>query len=835
MQACPGHGNGIGCIRVSEKKDDDQLVRLIRTKSQEKCLAFLAERSPKERRQYAKLALRTMKEIDKEWMASYSSQKTSLFKKSIHEQLDNARVCVLATATPGELKKLGWRVIPRDGFVVEVIRELQPDWVNQWVQDLSENEPRTYHNIRLLYDAGLCDKPSGEGYILGMIEGLPGWRIAPSSLWDKETTLAERIRRTPDIRDDDVWRLFEVEGGGDLSLSSFDKYISKKIGGWSDALIELSADGTLSRDRLLDESLNALERDFAQFRAGWFSRFHDAMQPTLQERAARRDQYLRLLGSSIPPTVSFALKAISQLDKADDLPPGDLIACIHPVLQARAKGTVTSGLRLIANAVKRAPELSVDACKLSATALIHEAADVQRKALDLIDSLGAVDDVDVVAALCDYADGVAPSLQTRLSEMIGDAGPSPRIDETEDISAMERLFEVEPISSFDQLNHEFLHVLEDASQPLQIERVLDGLARFGADRPQDFDKRVGPLQKRAAAIVKRLPDDQLQYQIARLAYAFAASEKLSDEDTFRYPSAGIAPYSRNRERERRSFEDIFLARNIDILAQVGAGYRLPLLSAPTDSRGFVAAEELLSRYSQYKAEQAEPGPVDTALALMRLSPDEREGTLKILKPDNDYERAFAFALGADLPSGKTDWLWVAAAAARLPYVDEPEISKKHGSGFPDAGARARYSISFEHTKYFTWLLMRVEPRIKGNVPPSFLATMFHLTSAGDNSYGTVCGYHVNMIRWCSTIWPLNPEPFFSQGVMVFDHSQRLANSPYAGFLEPMLEPHITIGEMGSVLLALGLASSDPAVKSVALDVIFRRNGATGFRRNRATF
>ena len=151
-------------------------------------------------------------------------------------------------------------------------------------------------------------------------------------------TSGYRIRSTPDIRDEDVWRLFEVEGGGELSLATFDKYIGGKLaGGWASALVELAADGTLSRDRLLDESLCALERDFAQFRAGWFSRFHEQLEPTLEERAVRRDQYLGLLGSSIPPTVSFAVKAIGVLDKADKLTSEDVLAHIRPVLQARGR------------------------------------------------------------------------------------------------------------------------------------------------------------------------------------------------------------------------------------------------------------------------------------------------------------------------------------------------------------------------------------------------------------------------------------------------------------------------------------------------------------------
>lgn len=803
---------------MSSTEAEDQLLRLIRKKSRRDCVRFFAELSPDARRPYANFAQKIYKSINSEWFDQLVSKRKPIFKKPIGDQLNNARICVIASATPGELKKLGWRIIPDDGFLVEVIRALKPDWTNQWMQELSETEPRMYHNIRLLYDAGLCDKPSGEGYVLGMIESLPSWRRAPSSLWDRETSLAERIRSTPDIRDEDIWRLFEVEGGGDVSLSNFDKYIGgKKTTGWTGALIELSDEGTLSRDRLLDESLGALGRDFAQFRAGWFSRFHEAMAPTLEERVTRRDNYLRLLGSVIPPTVSFALKAVLQLEKAGELAPVDVARFVGPVLQARAKGTVASGLKLIANAAKADPRISGELAKIATSALIHEAADVQKKALDVIDTLGGARDPELVAVLSDYANEIAPSLKSRLFEMIGSTDDLPETYIADKEYAEEVITDVVPVASFEEFLAEFLRALEDTSQPLLVERMLDGLARFGAQAVTDFDKLVGPLRKRSAAIIKRQPDDQLQYQIARLAFAFANADKLSAEDTFRYPSADIAPYSVTQKRERRSFEDTFLARNVDLLNQVQDGHQLPLLSAPTDSRGFVSTKALLSRFAAYKSARVKPGQIDTALAFMRLAVEDRESAATALQPTDEFEQALAFALGADASPGKTNWLWVAAAAARIPYVDVQKIAKKSGQGLPDAGTCARYSIAFEKTSYFTWLRMRVEPRIKGDIPSAFLTTRFHLNSAGDNLYGAVCGYHVNMIRWCSTLWPLNTEPFFSQGVFVFDHSQRLANSPYAGFLEPMLQSHVSIGQSGCVLLALGLASSDPAVKSGALE------------------
>ncbi|MDP6549589.1 MAG: hypothetical protein QF659_05915, partial [Dehalococcoidia bacterium] len=50
-------------------------------------------------------------------------------------------------------------------------------------------------------------------------------------------------------------------------------------------------------------NLDALARDFAQHKAGWYSGFHETLAPTIDERAALQGRYLALLGSRIPPTV----------------------------------------------------------------------------------------------------------------------------------------------------------------------------------------------------------------------------------------------------------------------------------------------------------------------------------------------------------------------------------------------------------------------------------------------------------------------------------------------------------------------------------------------------
>ncbi len=794
---------------------EDTLKKLLDSGTPQRCLDHLAGLSHEERRQLAPVALKQYRATDKAWMDSYGESNSR--RKALDKKLENTRVAVFATATRSELKKLGWQAVPNDGLAYDVIATLQPDWTDGWVSDILDAVPQMYTTVRRLYDAGLCTKPTTESYILGMIEALPGWRSHGPSPWPKDATLAERIRTSPDIRDDDVWRLFTVEGGGEISLANYDKYIGgKKTGGWADALVALSDDGTLERERLLDASLDTLSRDFAQYRAGWFSRLHEQLAPTLDERAARLGQYLALLSSAIAPTVSFALKALKVLDKADELPAQQLLEHIGPVFQARAKGTVIFGLQLLERAIKRSPAIAHAAARTAADALIHEAADVQRRTLQLIAASGFAAEPDLQTALRSYADGIAPSVRAQFVDLTGGDATAPQDARVNDTAARSDVEPIHPIASFDELHLALLAAIEDASDPLTIERTIAGFAEFGAAKPADFDRAVSPLAKRARTIVERESMDGLQYQMAQLALAYATGNYSAAGTDVALPDARIGKYSPDDDYGHCSFERVFLTRSRELLQQVGDGHRLPLLSAPTDTRGFVAPAALATRYAQYVTNDVRPGDTDMALALLRLAPEERTETLALIQRGNEYWDALAYALGENIEIGATGWLWVAAAAARLPYVDQPRIAARHGRDIPDAGKKAEYSIGLTHP-YFPWRDITVTPHMTDPLPENYLASLFHMTTGSLAVYGSVCGHHVNMIRWSATVWPLNLQPFFSQGVLVFDEYSRLTNSPYAGFLEPMLSAHVEIGAMGAWKLLLGLASNDPAVKSVAKD------------------
>ncbi len=193
--------------------------------------------------------------------------------------------------------------------------------------------------VRALVREGTIPRPASDAYIYGMLD----YAIDAPAL----------LRDDPDLLEHEVWRLFEVEGTGDHSLADHDKYTPDEKT-WSHVLLNLAAD-RLDRDRLLDASLAALERDFPAFRAGWYSRFHEALAPSPAERATRVDAYLRLLRSPIQPTVTLAVDALTDVQRAGELDGARLLAHVEPAMTARAAGTARDALRLVDGAVRREP------------------------------------------------------------------------------------------------------------------------------------------------------------------------------------------------------------------------------------------------------------------------------------------------------------------------------------------------------------------------------------------------------------------------------------------------------------------------------------------------
>jgi hypothetical protein len=546
----------------------DELKAILDKGDAKACLKLLENTSEKERQAVAKSAFEWFKKIDKEGMVQVGPGQWSR-----HPLLDSAEIALCGCASISQLKECRhW--IPSEAY--EIMSARRPPWINEWAELILQWSPANHSLVRRLVRDGLCRRPTNDNYLLGLL-----------NLHDDDLGRFGDVRKgmlaDPDFLEDDLWKLFEIEGGGEYSLANRDKFAHKPENRWSDSLVQLAYEEKLPRDRLLDASLDALERDFAQYRAGWFSRFHEALKPTLDERAARTKRYLALLGSRIPPTVSFALKAISQLEKAKRLSPELVVEHIGPALFARAKGTVLAGVGLLSRAVANSPQTSRAAVHLAATALGHDSVEVQKAALELIQKYGDRSDGELSSLINERADQVAASLRPRVVDWLGasekpklDSKPQPEERDLKPLMKRARAIDPEfarlagidvaikalkqgggpipaltfdgteiprldpdkkirPIEDLDELIYVFAATLENPGNLDEVERVLDGVSRLCDQKPSDFASHTGPLRKRAFTLMKRTPhappfsDIGNPHDLYGLALSWTTGEALAPE------------------------------------------------------------------------------------------------------------------------------------------------------------------------------------------------------------------------------------------------------------------------------------------------------------------
>lgn len=658
--------------------------------------------------------------------------------------------------------------------LIELLRRVRPAWLKGAAEALAGRWGWGWALARRLVVEGLSRKPTTPEYVRGMLD--------PHAWWDeRDKDLVAILLDGPDLLED-VWRLFELGGSGRTYLSD----------SWEQALVELSRRKKLPRARLLDASLDALERDFTQFHAGWFSRFHEALAPTIAERVARAERYARLLQSPIGPTVTFALAALGELATAGKLDVDP--AALRPALLARAKKTALAALKLVS-----------DRPGLAVVALGHEAKEVQAAALTALERHGA--DAAVRVALKEHARGVAASLRPRVAALLDEptpvktpakGRPAPRRGQAP--SVLDPALAIAPIADVDELLDRFAFVLETPDDPDELERVLDGLARLGADRGEAFEERAGPLQKRARKLAER-DDRPVPWELARLAVTWIAGAPPEPPDT--YPEEAFA----------------FLAARLESIGRrVLEGRRQGLLSAPTHRGGFIAPRALVARVAAAK----EVDPLDAVVALLRLAPEGRPEALRAAgRLRGELADALRHALGAKgVRVGSTASLWVAAARARAPGEDDAAVLKRHPRLGPGAGEAARYSLDLRRDR----IVIGVQPAAAKATPLALLTVRLQPLD-GDRPCvrdappdSAVRGVEAD-VRWAFTLWPGWKEPLFAEGARRV--AERLRDTAIVPtdrhFLEPLVAPTTRLGPMATLLLALGLAARDAGQHGLAVD------------------
>ncbi len=449
-----------------------------------------------------------------------------------------------------------------------------------------------------------------DDYVLAMVGALGGRH-------EQEVRLF-LLRQDRELREELFWRIFEVEGGGEISLANVDKFSREELN-WQNTVVLLTGEGTLDRRRLLRCCLEALNRDFSAYRAGWFSRVYTALEPTAVEAAADQDLLRLCLGSSVTATVSLGVKQLAAVQRAGLLEAGAFVEACTPALTG-PKAAATTVVRMLA---ALATTVGIDpVAEALVLGLGHPHADVQRAAVKALTALGRVDlalehcDELTPAVAAELLPRHSPATPEPISQKPGDSGQSRAID-TQPADSARFVQEGSPAFADpgatavlpwrdEDAVERFAVLLEDPADALEVELALAWLAT--AERPADT---LAPLVKRATKI-----------QSHRDAYWIAQLLAVADDPSVEYLPRTFWQDEPRPTEEQTSVLPSFVARLREVATILrGRTPRRPLLATPTDSAGWIDPAAFRTRYLTAAATRADPLPVDLTQALLRLPPD----------------------------------------------------------------------------------------------------------------------------------------------------------------------------------------------------------------------
>lgn len=691
--------------------------------------------------------------------------------------------------------------------LLALANEFHPSCLNGLADAMLRRSPQTIRTVQALITAGLVPRPDSDDYALALMN-LAGRHTVP---------IEQAFADDPGLKQV-LLRVMDVEGTTDCSLAGIDKY-SPAPQSWSQTLLGLCAKGIYTRETLLDKALSSLERDWPQFRAGWFSRFHADLVQGVDMMTPHAQRYLALCHSRIAPTVALALGALKQLDEAGVLDARSLLEAMRPVMAASVKAQVDTALKLIDRVVARDASLRKEASALIVIALAHDTADVQKQVLRRLAEwgLGAVDR----GRLLELLPSVAAVHRPALERLIGappvaasneSAEALAQIDVPVDrVGAIDPSRVLAPIESTNELVECIAHVFENDTDIDAFERALAALVC--AAPITDADRvRLGPVIKRAGKVRKPVANE-----LARLLLFLTTGQRIGGQPTVDH---GGNPSSVQAQ---------LIARLDDLMDLAAQGHGLPPLSAPTHQRGLIDPAAFVERVAMHQAQGLVSTRAEQVRALLRLTPAPSDNTRARARQlaDSPFTHALRYALGDNVEPDGDAALMAAAARIRHPGGNDTALAQRFGDLGPDGSFAARFTWDVQSTTSdygnTHHLFKVIVDRAHSATEPDLLAVMRHAPSHAEArpwySRWTFAGIDEASVLYAATLLPSSLETYFTEGARAIGGNLDWWEAQWhnRAYLHPLQDPTVPTTPMSTLLLALALAGKEPGQTALAID------------------
>lgn len=576
-----------------------------------------------------------------------------------------------------------------------VLADRNPAWLEELIDQMlargTDATTPSWPLARHLVRVGAIARPERDEYTLMMVRGLTMTCVpsrhghcgrnrspeeAAQEFGNGGQQLAEALLADPGLLEDEIWRLFAVPGvNGEMWWYSF--WFRLPLGPqWAEGLARVAALGHIDRGRLIGACLDAFVRDFPPNQVGWYADVHDRLAPSAEEKAEHAGRYLAALAAPGKPGILVGQRACADLLKAGLLDVPAFLAASPVPLSHPQKSVANAQLKLIGTIAARYPDHRAAALATAAQAFGHPREDLQSAALRLVGKHGLPTDGEARTTITELASLLSPALRPEAEALGLVASPEPKAAPAPDpVPPAPSTRRVVPVADPAELVQLLARLLEDASDPLDVERALDGAVRLSALPLADRASAAEPLLKRA----REHADVTLVYlgpfsghapraDLAALTMTWATGEM--PVATTLAGHSRVGDHTRNSARPE-SLNGILSARVWEACGLISDAHGYPLLATPEFADGSVSYDTLLARLAQWPPGQRPPRN-DAEVAMLRLAP----GAEAIRPGDLLAEESHCRLLASQVTDNQ---FWSAADAAALPLLipHQPELVAAH--------------------------------------------------------------------------------------------------------------------------------------------------------------
>ena len=535
--------------------------------------------------------------------------------------------------------------------VLRVLRARQVPWLPELTRRLASRlpsdrwtDPQWPLVAELVTSTGLqkIGLPTSDGFVLG-------WALSQRP----DGRLADTLAADP-FFDALAPHLLEPDGIGGLFAWSAAKWQPPEAS-WPLALANLAACGRLERERLLDRCLGRLLRGGPTVELRGFLMLHEALDPTLDEVAARTGDYTRLLADGPSRVAAAAQRALRRLDDAGRLEPDRLLEVSRAVLFRPERQLVRGQFSWLDGVARHQPRRAGQVLAAVAVAFTQDSAELQARAVSLVMRHGRHADAAARTELLDAAASLPADLAQRVASALGSQLPVHRPPAPSLALPAPRELPP-PIGSPAELAEELAALLEGhpTVEAVALERLLAALVAFARRDRAGLADGLEPVLARYR-VHSSLPTDPAasvtflnEYQ--QLSWAVLAA--VAPPARLR-PLRGFMKAVRGDSERRWHGASLvapgprlaLLYRLHEIAAGLGQRSSPPLLVAtPSTGSGQLDPGELVARLEQAEAAGWESWERDLQQALLRLprAPDPAAAARARRLPTPAGQRLFAW-------------------------------------------------------------------------------------------------------------------------------------------------------------------------------------------------